>query len=97
MWLDQLNIDQKYRNKIIFINGKRYNLDALDSITNTVYEFYGDYWHGNPKVFDSEKINMSNNKTFGQLYGNTIQRELFLKKMGYNIVHIWEYDFDMQG
>jgi len=95
-WLDSLNIDEKYRNKVIRIDGKRYNLDAYDPISNTVYEFYGDYWHGNPKIFDSNKINVSNKKTFGALYNNTINRENILKNNGYNIISIWEYDFRLK-
>lgn len=96
-WLDSLNIAPGYRNKVIFIDGKRHNFDALDTSTNTIYEFYGDYWHGNPKSFDPNELNPSNSKTFGQLYDRTLQRESLLTKVGYKVISIWEYDFDMKG
>lgn len=95
-WLDLINIPIEYRNIRLFINNKRYNVDAINKETNTIYEFYGDYWHGNPKTHQSNKINKHMNKTFGELYKRTIDRENALKKAGYNIVSIWENDFKQQ-
>jgi len=95
-WLDSLSIPQEYRHKTIIINKKRYNLDAFDPETKTVYEFYGDYWHGNPFIFSKDKINNSVKKTFGELYNNTIKREAELKSFGYKIISIWENDFKNQ-
>lgn len=38
---------------ILSIGGEKYIdgfwMDGYDEITNTVYEFHGDFWHGNPK------------------------------------------------
>lgn len=70
-------------------------VDGYDPLTNTVYEFYGDYWHGNPKKFDQSKINTRTpkQKTFGQLYRDTLEREKSIKKAGYNLVSIWEDDY----
>lgn len=92
-WLDSLNIDNADRQAILTHNKKKYKVDAYVKETNTIYEFYGDYWHGNPKVFDQNKINKDRNKTFGELYQHTINREDELKVLGYNIVSIWESDF----
>lgn len=33
-------------------------------------------------------------KTFGELYANTIERENLLKQAGFNIISIWEADFN---
>ena len=50
-WLDSLNI--KIREKSIKLhNGKKCIVDGYDPITNTVYEFNGDFWHGNPQKFN---------------------------------------------
>jgi hypothetical protein len=51
--------------------------------------------HGNPKKFASNKINTRTpkQKTFGQLYEDTLAREQLLKNAGYNIVSIWESDY----
>lgn len=95
LWLDSLKIpnDNRHRSVHITINKKRFILDGFDSITNTIYEFYGDFWHGNPKIFDSNDINYVNNKTFGELYDNTIKRENILKNEGCKIISIWEYEW----
>lgn len=90
-WLNQLQIPQEYRQS--YINNKKYFVDALDPITNIVYEFYGDYWHGNPKKFDSNDFNKFVNKTFGELYSQTINRENILIEAGYKIISIWEQDW----
>ena len=91
-WLSKFDIDLKKEHKIPHNLGY-YVVDGYDPITNTVYEFYGDYWHGNPKCFDSNKINPSLDKKFGELYNNTILREQALKDLGYNLITIWESDF----
>jgi hypothetical protein len=93
-WLDSLSVPEEFRHKTIKINGKNYIVDAFDFNTNTIYEFYGDYWHGNPKKYDSQKMNLTVKKTFGSLYKKTVDRELALKNAKYNIVSIWESDFN---
>jgi hypothetical protein len=90
-WLDSLNIvDREYW---ITINEKRYKVDGYDINSNTIYEFLGDYWHGNPKVHHPEKINSHNKHTFKELYEGTIVRLEIFKKAGYNLVFIWENDY----
>lgn len=92
-WLNSLLIPEENRHKSIYINGKRFNLDAFDPITNTIYEFYGDYWHGNPNKFKSTDINKKINKTYGELFIKTIEKEKLLIQAGYKLVSIWEEDW----
>ena len=92
-WLGSLNVPTlitQYRIPI-----RNYTVDGYDPITNTVYEFYGDYWHGNPIKFASANINTRTpkQKTFGRLYRDTLKREVILKDLGYNVVSIWESEF----
>jgi G:T-mismatch repair DNA endonuclease (very short patch repair protein) len=68
--------------------------DGFCKETNTIYEFHGDFWHGNPKLYNSEHINPVNKKTFGELYQHTIARELQIKELGYNLIVLWEYDWN---
>lgn len=95
IWLNLINVLQDYRQKTIIINKKICNVDAFDPTTNTVYEFYGDYWHGNPKLYKPEDINKRSKVSFGELYNNTMIREKFIKEAGYNLVSIWESDFNL--
>ena len=93
VWLDTLNIPEKYRQTTIRIGNKIVKVDALDPETNTVYEFYGDYWHGNPKKFNPNDINVKANKSYGELFNKTMERERLLEREGYNIHSIWRCDF----
>ena len=93
-WLDYLNIPKEYRQINIKLNGRRFKLDALDPTSNTAYEFNGDYYHGNPKVFKSEDFNYICKKTFGELYIKTLEKESILKKY-YKVISIWEQDWNI--
>lgn len=89
-WLDSLNIIE--RQKTIYINGKRFKVDGFDSVNNTVYEFYGDYYHGNPKIYNPNDFNKTCKKTFGELYNKAMIKENILK-LNYNVITIWENDW----
>ena len=90
-WLDSLCIPNLKREYLIKKLGFR--VDGFDPETNTVYEFLGDYWHGNPERFSSKKINLTIKKSFGQLYEETLDRINTLKVNGYKVVSVWEKDF----
>jgi len=93
-WLDKLNItDLKRQKKIILENGKYYIADGYDPISNTVYEFWGDFWHGNLDIYNATDLNKKLNQTFGQLHEKTINKIETYKENGYYVKHIWENDF----
>lgn len=75
------------------IPNSRFKADGYCEETNTIYEYHGDYWHGNPKKFNSNDINKTTKCTFGQLYQKTLEREQQIKDMGFNLVSIWENDW----
>ena len=97
-WLDSLGIpnDASHRGNRIKIGTSYIKPDGFDPITNTIYEFYGDYFHGNPKIYPPGNINHKNGKSLGELYQKTIDRESLIKQYGYNIVSIWENDWKNQ-
>jgi hypothetical protein len=97
-WLDQLGIprDSVHRQFPIRIPGKKYpfKADGFDPTTNTIYEFYGDFYHGNPKKYPNpNKPSGLGDATYGDLYVATIEREKLIKDAGYNLITIWESDF----
>ena len=93
-WLDSLNVLKEYRQiSLIMSSGKRYEVDAFDPINNTVYEFNGDYWHGNPAKFDGDTWNQRTSCTFGELYQKTLSKKQELILNNYNVISIWENDF----
>ena len=93
-WLNYIKLPEEYRNKKIIINNKVFFPDGFDPNTNTLYEYYGDYWHGNLQVYKPNKINKMNKMTFAELNKITLEREKFIKDNGYHIVSIWESDWN---
>jgi len=76
----------------------RYKADGYCAELNTIYEFYGDKWHGNLNVYaPSENCHPFSSKTARQLYEFTLQREAKIKSLGYKIVSVWEHDFCGEG
>ncbi len=67
--------------------------------TNTVYEFDGDAFHGNPNRYNPTDNCHPFNKEFtaGELYSNTLIKHAKIRELGYNLVTIWESDFDKMG
>jgi hypothetical protein len=76
------------------IPNTNYKSDGYCEETNTIYEFHGDYWHGNPNKFISTEINNSTKTTFGDLYQTTLEREQQIRDLGYNLVVMWERDWN---
>jgi Zn finger protein HypA/HybF involved in hydrogenase expression len=73
---------------------KPYKVDGVSYENKIIYEFLGDFWHGNPKKYNFEKVNQINKKTFGELYNATLLKFDTLKKLGYTIKYIWESDWN---
>ncbi len=83
------NSNQEYK-----IKNTRWKADGYCKDTNTIYEFHGDFWHGNPKCYlETDKNNVSN-KTMGYLYKKTLEREQKIKDLEYNLIVMWEYDWN---
>ncbi len=94
-WLDYMNVPNDIQHRQVSLNykNKTFKVDGFIPETNTIYEFYGDIFHGNPKKYNPNDICYISKKTFGFLYERTINREIILKEAGYNLITIWEQDF----
>jgi len=90
-WLDSLGVVN--RQIKLIINGQRFWVDGYSPETKTIYEFYGDFWHGNPERYSSDDPFLGG-LTMGDKYQKTIERENVLKKHGFSVVSIWESDFN---
>lgn len=97
LWLDSLGIDIKLREKWIVLHDKKIKVDAYDPNNNTIYEFWGNYWHGNPRIYDSEKYNSTNKIKFKKLYDDTISRIDLIESEGYNLIQIWEDEWSFMS
>lgn len=99
-WLDQ----EAFNNNIFIqhamnvgeycIPNTRYRVDGYCAETNTIYEFHGDCFHGNPDVFEPNDVCSPYTKMVAsELYKKTIDREDHIKSLGYNLVVMWENNF----
>ena len=64
--------------------------------TNSVYQFHGDYWHGNPARFDQNKIHPKYKEkglTYGDRYEETLIKDQELRDKGYNVIIMWESEW----
>jgi len=92
-WLDSIGVT--VRNKVLtMICGRKFKVDGYNPDTKTIYEFNGDYWHGNPKYFDPGDIHPKRKITFGELYQQTLLKKQILEENGYKVVSIWESEFN---
>ncbi len=96
IWLDEIGVPstKAHRQARLKVNDRLFIVDGM--IDNTVYLFHGDYWHGNPAIYDSTAVNKRNGFTFGELFINTVNYENALRNAGYKVESIWEYDW-LQG
>ena len=67
-----------------------YWADGYSNKLNIIIEFHGDYWHGNPEIFNKNDINTRTSTTFGELYDKTMKKTSILRDKGYNVYEIWE-------
>lgn len=88
-------------------SGKKVKVDGFCEQSNTVYQFHGCYWHGCPKCYEPTKwcdmrtITVNTPKglvtkplQMGSAYANTKETTKMLKDNGYQVVEMWECDWE---
>ena len=58
-----------------------------------IFEYHGDFFHGNPKIYTPTDINTRVKKTHGELYENTLNKQQFCEKSGFKYKFIWESEW----
>jgi len=86
-------IQHAKNNGEFMITGTKYKADGYSKELNIIFEFYGDFWHGNPKIYDLTKINSKTKTTYNELYMQTLEKTNIIKNKGYKLVEIWESDW----
>jgi len=77
------------------IRGTNKYADGYSKEHNTIFEFHGCYYHGCMKCYpDREVINRRNKKSFEWLYQYTLQKEQECRDQGYNLISIWQCDWN---
>ena len=96
MWLNYMsngaNIQHALNGgeKVLTVGDKTYKVDGFCEETNTVYEFYGCFWHGCPNCYKPNIINSKSQRDMGTLNDQTIGKRDAIKNAGYNHVSTYE-------
>jgi hypothetical protein len=98
-WLNYLSVSSEYiqhsQNEGEFhIPTTNMYADGYEPTTNTIYEFQGDFWHGNPAVFDGKDINPRTGTSYASLFDKTQRKISKLKELGYNVCEVWESEWE---
>ena len=83
----------------VFTDTDPYFVDGFDPVTNTVYEFHGCLWHGCRYCYGKNrqvKHPVNPDRTLAELYRDTLFKMTSLKNSGFNVVEIWECQWDRQ-
>ena len=75
-----------------YLIGNRYLIDFYDQTINIAIEFYGDYWHANPKTYqDDDQIRESTAKAVREHDRERI--EFIENRLGTKVFIVWESDY----
>ena len=79
------------------IPNSRYKADGYSEVGNCIYEYHGDFWHGNPAIYPSLEINPLSKMTYGELYEKTLKKQKHCEEeCGYRYYFVWESNW-MKG
>ena len=90
-WLDELGISVEHRQLSVFADGRRYVVDAL--VDGIVHEYYGSYWHGDPRCTSPEQLIGRRHKlTAYDVFTRTLRKEEALRRAGHRVKFVWSFD-----
>jgi G:T-mismatch repair DNA endonuclease (very short patch repair protein) len=64
---------------------------------NLIIEYFGDYWHCNPKKYESDFFNKKKNKFAWELWDYDKKKIDLIKSYGYNLEVVWEGDLKLNN
>ena len=90
---ENINIQHAENGGEFKIPTTKYKADGYCQENNTIYEYYGCYWHACAVCYDANKIHTVCKKLNSELHNKTIKKENIVKSLGYNLITIWEHDW----
>lgn len=95
-WIEYLKFEYNNLQYALSYDGEyhipttKYKADGYCKETNTIFEFLGDFWHSNPKLYNINDYNKLLNITHGENYEKTVRRKNEIIELGYNYIEMWE-------
>jgi G:T-mismatch repair DNA endonuclease (very short patch repair protein) len=88
-FLEELNIRYISQYNV----AERYNTDFFLPELNMIIEYYGSYWHCDPRKYEKDFYNQKKKKTAEEIWQYDKQREQSVISQGYKYIVIWESDY----
>lgn len=79
--------------KRVYENEKEYYADIVSFDAKLIIEFYGDYWHCNPKKYSENFFHQVKKKSATDIWSEDKKRLETISSFGYRILIIWEEEF----
>jgi len=79
---------------MLTINNKNFIVDGFSKTNNLIIEFLGDYYHGNPNIYEKTYYNDKLKKTAGELHEQWEMRKKIFNDLNYKLIYLWEHDYD---
>ena len=76
------------------IPGTNLRVDGYCKEKNICYEFNGCFWHGCAKCYKYKDWNPVSKKYMYELYIKTLEKEIIINEKGFELVTIWEHDWE---
>jgi hypothetical protein len=101
-WIEEYAYSHRLKNVQHALNGGEFvipgtniRVDGYHKASNTVFEFHGSAFHGDPEVYrPNDHPNWYRpNATAKRLYKETLEREKKIRALGYNLVIMWESEY----
>lgn len=93
-FVDDTFIAHKYNTGEVRLGQHNLPVDGFSKLNKTVYQFHGCLFHGCPSpdcaITKNMIINPLNNKPLAELHQDTIEKENYLKALGYKVVTCYE-------
>lgn len=67
--------------------------DYVNREKNFIVEFFGDFWHHNPKFYDAEHINKLTKRVSKDVWNRDTEKLNILREKGFYVEVIWEFDW----
>jgi len=71
-----------------------YSYDFVDTLNKKCIEYNGNYWHGNPEIYNENWINPHNKLSINEIRKKDKLKHEAIRERGYDILVIWEKEVD---
>lgn len=89
------DVKQTYKDAKLehFLKDVNKSVDIYVPSTNTIIEYFGDYWHCNPEKYHKDYYHTQVHKTAQQIWDYDSKRLKSFEENGYTVILIWERDY----